>query len=145
GGTVVRSTDGTTWEVVPGAPSGLNFADVAFAESRFVATRSDFAVLREAYTSIDGGQWALQSELSVGQALNGVAHGNGVFVVVGRRATVHTASAGPFLTAIEVEPASTTVITGETTPVVVEAVYSDGSVVDVADQAIYDSSDESVA
>jgi|GEM_PF-2914107 len=86
-GTVVSSTDGEDWELLP-AVTGLSFVDVTFGSGRFVAVGP-----QAVYSSADGLVWQNRTTVAVPGA-NAVTYAGGQFVLVGAAGRIATSPDG---------------------------------------------------
>jgi len=77
-GTLRRSVDGITWQVVEADTP--TYADVAFGNGNFVTNNSPTRISSDGITWTDGGSLDLQINT---RAIEFVPHGDGVFVVTG--------------------------------------------------------------
>lgn len=77
-GTLRRSTDGITWQVV--ASDAPNYADVAFGNGKFVTNGSPTRISTDGLTWTDGGDLDLSINT---RAIQFVPHGAGLFIVTG--------------------------------------------------------------
>ncbi len=84
-GTILYSYDGIAW-VSANSPTPDFLIDVTFAGDRFLAVGGTGDGTRyDILTSFNGVDWSIESENSI--FLNGVAYGNGTYVIVGEMAT----------------------------------------------------------
>jgi hypothetical protein len=77
-GTLRRSTDGVTWEIV--ATDTPTYADVAFGNGTFVTNNSPTRLSTDGLNWTEGGNLDLNINT---RAIQFVPHGNGVFIVTG--------------------------------------------------------------